>query len=62
MLICVNVYSDVCMTYYLQKCTRSKLKSKPFMLKLFGDTITTNSLMARVLVYRTRDNGSIPSF
>ena len=32
------------------------------MLKLFGDTITTNSLKVRALVYRTRDNGSIPSW
>ena len=32
------------------------------MLKLFGDTITTNSLMARELVYGTRDDGSIPSW
>ena len=60
MFVCVSVYSDVCMTNYLQMCTRLKLK--PFMSKLCGDTITTNSLVAGVLVYRTRDDHSIPSW
>ena len=58
----VNVYSDICMAYYSQAWTRLKLKLKPFMLKSYGDTTTTNSLVARVLVYGTRDNGSIPSW
>ena len=31
-------------------------------LKLNGETITTNSLVAKVLVYGTRDNGSNPSW
>ena len=57
---CVNVLSDVCMAYYWQVATR--LKSKPFMLKSYGDTTTTNSLVARVLDYGTRGNGSIPSW
>ena len=62
MFMHVNVYSDVCMAFYWQACTRLKFKLKPFMLKLFGDTTTTNSLMARVLVYGTSDDGSIPSW
>ena len=62
MLMLVNVYNIMCMAYYWQVCTRLKLESKPFMLKLFGDTTTINSLMARVLVYGTRDSGSIPSW
>ena len=61
-LTSVYIYSDICMTYYVQVCARSKLKSKPFMLKWLGDIIATNSLMARALVYRTRDNGSISSW
>ena len=61
-LMHVNIYSIVCMAYYWQACTRLKLQSKPSMLKLFGDTTTTNGLMASVLVYGTRDDGSIPSW
>ena len=59
MFMCVNVYSIVHMAYYCKSCMRLKLESKPSMLKLIGDT-TTNSLMARELVYGTRDDGSIP--
>ena len=61
MLLHVNVYSDIWMAYYWQACTRLKLKSKSFLLKLFGDTTINNSLMVRALVYGTRDDGSISS-
>ena len=50
------------MAYYWQACTRLMLELNPLMLKLFGDTTTTNSLRARVLVYGTRDDSSIPSW
>ena len=32
------------------------------MLKSYGDTTTTNSLVASMLVNGTRDDGSIPSW
>ena len=49
----------MCMIYYGQACVRLKLEvqSKSFKLNIYGETITTNSLMVRVLVYETRDNG-----
>ena len=40
--------------------------AKPFFyflkLKLYGEIITTNSLVVRALVYGTRDDGSNPSW
>ena len=56
----VNVHSDICMAYYWQVWTRLKLK--PFILKSYGNTTTTNSLVARALVCGTRDDGSIQSW
>ena len=52
------------MAYYGQACMRLKLEVqlKPFKLNLYGETITTNSLMVRVLVYETRENGSNASW
>ena len=52
------------MAFYGQACMRLELgvELKPFKLKLYGETITTYSLMVRALVYETRDDGSNPSW
>ena len=41
---------------------RGRVKTLKLELKLNDETITTNSLVAKVLVYRTRDNCSNPSW